>query len=916
MLWRFLWPWALLLAGWASFATSAWAATSRPDFGPPPAWVKAVVVSAADPASTPDAQLQDGIYNLLVDRQTRAGMGAQQQYRHFASQALSMRGVEELAQVDIDFDPSFQQLRIHSIGVWRAGQWQSRLQPAQMRVLQQERDLRRLVYDGTRTAHFVLDDVRVGDVVEFAYTLTGHNPVFGEAHFGGFAMQWRTPVRQAQARLLWPSRRFLQTAAPDLAPEQRMEGNGWQEYRWQATNVPGLTVRKDTPDDYLPLARVYWSGMAHWGAVARWAIPLYAPGEVRDPALRTAIDEIARTHATDAGRAMAVLQFVQRNIRYMAIAVGEGSYAPRAPHAVLAQRFGDCKDKTLLALTMLHALGIEAHAALVNTRIGSALTGILPMPSAFDHVLLRVRVDGQDYWLDPTKTLQHGTLDTISQARQTHALVIALGDQGLQAIPVAAANTKRKSIKLVYAAPAGDATGMNLMVQTDHEGLAAEFERAYLADEGSMAAQKNFLEFYQRSYKGLQRIKDFVVEDDLEHNRLRVTEHYRIADFWKKREGGREPSAFVRMPDIRSVLKTPDMPREQPFAQEHTVEVLHTTVLHLPGQWPARDAWKHSVENPAFDFSATFHPSDRELVWEHHYRSKTGEIPVADLNTYVTDIEKADDLVGDTVGRTPRSSDKKSDYTLLFVLAPTAILLAYFGMAGWRQARALAAIVHPETRPHPPRRIMAFGGRVLRGLVALYLRPHSFFANADRLRQQPGLLLAASIAGLLLACSLLDTMIAWLLNQPLQDDSGVRGLAASWLHYWTGVALLWVPGIALEWYVGGWWFRQRLRWSGAATVESLQARSVYVFQCLFLTLPFLIYNVVCTLLFADWSAAVAGATPITIIALVLSCLSVRTGYAAATTAFEVSRIRARFWFGVLPLLWYGGVLGSSLWWGQ
>ncbi len=912
MLWRFLWSWAVLLAGWAFLATSTWAATSRPDFGPPPAWVKAVAVSATDPASTPDAQLQDGIYNLLVDRQTRAGMGALQQYRHFASQALSMRGVEELAQVDIDFDPSFQQLRIHRIGVWRAGQWQSRLQPAQMRVLQQERDLRRLVYDGTRTAHFVLDDVRVGDVVEFAYTLTGHNPVFGEAHFGGFAMQWRTPVRQAQARLLWPSGRFLQTAAPNLAPEQRMESNGWQEYRWQAANVPGLAVRKDTPDDYMPLARVYWSGMTHWGAVARWAIPLYAPGEVRDPALRAAIDEIARTHATDAGRAMAVLQFVQRNIRYMAIAVGEGSYAPRAPHAVLAQRFGDCKDKTLLALTMLHALGIEAHAALVNTRIGSALAGVLPMPSAFDHVLLRVRVDGKDYWLDPTKTLQHGTLDTISQARQTHALVIAPGDEGLQAVPVAAANTQRKSIKLVYAAPADDATGMHLMVQTDYEGLGAEFERAYLADEGSMAAQKNFLEFYQRSYKGLQRIKDFTVEDDLEHNRLRVTEHYRIADFWKKREGGREPSAFVRMPDIRSVLKAPDMPREQPFAQEHSVEVLHTTVLHLPGKWPARDAWKHNVENPAFEFSAAFLPSDRELVWEHRYRSKTGDIPVADLNTYVADIEKADDLVGDTVRRTPRSSGKKSDYTLLFILVPTAVLLAYFGMAGWRQARAGAAVVRWGPRAPMGLRIAATGRNTVRGLVALYLRPRSFFADTQRLRRQPGLLLAAGIAGLILAGALVDTMIPWLQKDSLANGSGVKQLTASWPRYWTVVALLWVPCIALEWYVSGWWFRMRLQWSGARPAESLLARTVNVYQGLVLTLPLLFYCVAGTLLFADWNAAVASAAPITIAVLLLACASVWTGYAAATTAFAISRKRARFWFGLVPLLWYGAFLAFSL----
>ena len=57
-------------------------------------------------------------------------------------------------------------------------------------VLQRERDLESRVYDGRRTVDLELDDVRPGDVLEFAYTLAGQNPVFGDHHAGGFA-EWQ-----------------------------------------------------------------------------------------------------------------------------------------------------------------------------------------------------------------------------------------------------------------------------------------------------------------------------------------------------------------------------------------------------------------------------------------------------------------------------------------------------------------------------------------------------------------------------------------------------------------------------------------------------------------------------------------------------------------------------------------------------
>src|SRR5208282_5268181 len=63
---------------------------------------------------------------------------------------------------------------------------------------------------------------------------------------------------------------------------------------------------------------------------------------------------------------LTVLQFVQDEVRYFAIEIGASSEKPADPSAVFSRRFGDCKDKSLLFVTILRALGIEAYPVLVN----------------------------------------------------------------------------------------------------------------------------------------------------------------------------------------------------------------------------------------------------------------------------------------------------------------------------------------------------------------------------------------------------------------------------------------------------------------------------------------------------------------------------------------------------------------------
>jgi hypothetical protein len=149
---------------------------------PAPAWVEPQPV---DLSRKPANGQSSGEWNILSDVQTRIETDGKSSYHHFANKALDANGVHDIADLSFVFDPSFEQLTIHAIRVWREGKATDKLAGAKISVLQRETELEYRIYDGSKTVSVVLEDLRVGDVVEYAYSRRGINPVFGNRVAGG-----------------------------------------------------------------------------------------------------------------------------------------------------------------------------------------------------------------------------------------------------------------------------------------------------------------------------------------------------------------------------------------------------------------------------------------------------------------------------------------------------------------------------------------------------------------------------------------------------------------------------------------------------------------------------------------------------------------------------------------------------------
>ena len=118
----------------------------------------------------------------------------------------------------------------------------------------------------------------------------------------------------------------------------------------------------------------------------------------------------------------AIADFVQHDIRYVAIELGIGGFQPHSAPDVFSHHYGDCKDKATLVRSMLREMGVESYHVVINTERGS-VTSESPAHHGFNHAITAIKVP--DGMTDPSliATIQHPKLGRILFFDPTNDLI-------------------------------------------------------------------------------------------------------------------------------------------------------------------------------------------------------------------------------------------------------------------------------------------------------------------------------------------------------------------------------------------------------------------------------------------------------------------------------------------------------------
>jgi lipoprotein NlpI len=403
--------------------------------GKTPAWVVDPYLKSGD-AELPSLATAAGVVRreLLIDSQYNFSLGKPLSFLRIRSIGTDASVLGSISQPRISFNPAFQTVVVHEARVIRDGKSEDRLASARIELLRREQRLDQSVIDGAETLLMVLNDVRVGDQVEVAYTVEGQNPIY-EGHISaGMGMASDVPAELVNFRLTAPSARPLKvkTLGGEVAFEQFTEA-GNQVITARRSHVQAILEEEGTPPWFKVYPALFVSDFATWSEVDAWAQKLFAVANENNPATKQMAETFRAQGLGKEELISEVLKFVQDDIRYFSVSLGESSHRPKAPDKTLSERLGDCKDKVVLLNTLLSELGFAVKPTLVSTHRNRGILNYLPSQSEFDHVITQLDYAGKKYYLDPTINGQGTQLSTRGYWAYGAGLVIGEGAE-LQAI--------------------------------------------------------------------------------------------------------------------------------------------------------------------------------------------------------------------------------------------------------------------------------------------------------------------------------------------------------------------------------------------------------------------------------------------------------------------------------------------------
>jgi tetratricopeptide (TPR) repeat protein len=193
------------------------------------------------------------------------------------------------------------------------------------------------------------------------------------------------------------------------------------------------------------------------------------------------------------------LTWLHEHVRYTGIEFSDAAIVPWPPAETLKRGFGDCKDKATLLVALLRHAGIRADLALLETGPGLDIDRALPGMGAFDHAIVRAKLDGKDVWIDATEDLlPAGQLPARDQNRS--ALVIAVDTKDVVVTPASsAADNVIREVRTYRIPEDGKAALREVSTQT---GTFFDSQRAWIRDSSHADLDKALGRYVEDQYHG------------------------------------------------------------------------------------------------------------------------------------------------------------------------------------------------------------------------------------------------------------------------------------------------------------------------------------------------------------------------------------------------------------------------------
>src|SRR5713101_260905 len=273
----------------------------------------------------------------------------------------------------------------------------------------------------------LIDDLRVkllripapdvGNIIGYEYELEEQPLVLQD----DWNFQEINPVRESHYSLQLPQGWEYKASwlnHPEVTPTQ----TGSNQWQWVVSDVKGVRYEEQMPPrqglqgqmilSFFPSGGATAKGFSNWREMGTWYWNLENGRFAASPEIKQKVAALTALAPTPLDKMKALANFVQDDIRYVAIELGIGGWQPHPASDIFAHRYGDCKDKATLMRTMLREIGVNSFQVAINTERGS-ITSDTPAYLGFNHQITAIQLPDSATSPSLVATMQHPKLGKI-----------------------------------------------------------------------------------------------------------------------------------------------------------------------------------------------------------------------------------------------------------------------------------------------------------------------------------------------------------------------------------------------------------------------------------------------------------------------------------------------------------------------
>ncbi|MCU0666334.1 MAG: DUF3857 domain-containing protein [Candidatus Omnitrophica bacterium] len=326
---------------------------------------------------------------------------------HYLIQVLNQRGKEDCAETGIEYDSTFEKVEL---------EYARTIKPDGTVVDVGSRHIRDVskymnfpLYSNARVYIISFPEIAENAVIEYKYKITRNKLVNDKDFVTAYPLKGKDPILKARFELVVPKDRQLRfkiineqfnDSKAKLEP-QVSQDNDDKIYSWDFKDIPQIVPEPDMPDAVKINPTIMISSFSGWDSIYKWWQGLSADKIKPDKDISEKTLQLVKGKKTAREKAAAIYEFCSRKIRYVAVEYGQAGYQPHQAADIFSNKYGDCKDKAILLVTMLRLADLQAYPVLIPTEELYDLDKEFPS-MIFNHAIAAVMLGKEMIFMDPT----------------------------------------------------------------------------------------------------------------------------------------------------------------------------------------------------------------------------------------------------------------------------------------------------------------------------------------------------------------------------------------------------------------------------------------------------------------------------------------------------------------------------------